>query len=77
MGLCSSDSLSAEEKERRREEKLASKKIEEQNQQEMVSEQAVKKLLLLGAGESGRIHNEMAMAMGFGDGICILSRCSM
>lgn len=54
MGVCSSDSLSAEEKERRREEKLQSKKIEEQNQAEMVSEQAVKKLLLLGAGESGK-----------------------
>lgn len=53
MGLCSSD-LSAEEKERRRGEKLASKKIEEANQAEMLAEQAVKKLLLLGAGESGK-----------------------
>lgn len=52
--MCSSDALTAEEKERRREEKLASKKIEEANQAEMMSEQAIKKLLLLGAGESGK-----------------------
>eukprot|EP00474_Spongospora_subterranea_P001066 CRZ01524.1 hypothetical protein [Spongospora subterranea] len=53
MGACMSQG-SSENKTKDNNEKMASKKIEEQNMEEQIAEQAIKKLLLLGAGESGK-----------------------
>jgi len=56
MGLCfSADSnMTAEEKERARAEKARSRAIDKQGMDDQQTEQAINKLLLLGAGESGK-----------------------
>jgi guanine nucleotide-binding protein G(o) subunit alpha len=55
MGLCaSSENLSAEEQQRRKAEKERSKALESSLTQDHSSDQAINKLLLLGAGESGK-----------------------
>jgi GTPase SAR1 family protein len=54
MGLCASSDLSPEEQQRRKAEKERSKALESTLTQEHSADQAVNKLLLLGAGESGK-----------------------
>jgi GTPase SAR1 family protein len=55
MGLCgSSENLTAEEREKRRLEKEKSKQLEGQLSQAHSQDQQINKLLLLGAGESGK-----------------------
>jgi len=55
MGLCaSSDNMTAEEKERARVEKARSKAIEKKAQDDNQQDSSINKLLLLGAGESGK-----------------------
>lgn len=54
MGLCASADMTAEEKEAARQEKVRSKIIEKQAQDDNQADSAVNKLLLLGAGESGK-----------------------
>jgi GTPase SAR1 family protein len=53
MGLCASHGT-AEERERAKKEKLRSKALERAAQDDHVAEQQINKLLLLGAGESGK-----------------------
>jgi GTPase SAR1 family protein len=52
--LCGGDGLSAEEKERQRQERIRSKNIDANFHDDHQQEQAINKLLLLGAGESGK-----------------------
>jgi GTPase SAR1 family protein len=57
MGLCASDTngnLTPEERERAKQERIKSKDLERQAQDDHMQESAVNKLLLLGAGESGK-----------------------
>lgn len=55
MGICgSSDHLTPEERKRQKEEKERSKNLEANLQQQQNADQQVNKLLLLGAGESGK-----------------------
>lgn len=56
MGLCGSaeSNMTPEEKERNRQEKARSKALEKQAQDDHQKDAAVNKLLLLGAGESGK-----------------------
>jgi len=54
MGACLSDNETVEEKKRKAEEKERSKKIEKVMSQGHASDQQINKLLLLGAGESGK-----------------------
>jgi len=54
MGACMSDGESAEEKKKKAEEKERSKQIEKVMSKGHASDQQINKLLLLGAGESGK-----------------------
>lgn len=54
MGNCASEELTAEEKAKRKEEMLRSKEVDRQMQSDNLADQQVNKLLLLGAGESGK-----------------------
>jgi len=55
MGLCSSsENLTAEEKEKRRQDQIRSKSLDNDMQKEHTVDQQINKLLLLGAGESGK-----------------------
>jgi len=54
MGLCGSSELSAEDRASRAAEKAKSKELEQKMSQDHSQEQQINKLLLLGAGESGK-----------------------
>jgi len=53
MGVCASEELS-EEKEKRLDKKFKSRNLDAQLHQDYMNDQQIKKLLLLGAGESGK-----------------------
>lgn len=54
MGICSSEELTPDEKARKKEAMLRSKELDRKMQQDNLNDQQVNKLLLLGAGESGK-----------------------
>jgi len=54
MGLCASSGMTEEEAKKAREEAARSKEIDQQNVRDLQEDSRVCKLLLLGAGESGK-----------------------
>jgi len=54
MGLCSSSDLSYDDREKLKSDKKKSKELEIKMSEDHVADQAINKLLLLGAGESGK-----------------------
>jgi len=54
MGVCASEELSMAEKQRKKEKNQQSRELDRQLQQDNMNDQQINKLLLLGAGESGK-----------------------